>query len=145
MKLKQLTTPLFVFLFGGLIYVLFRTDSIRFFDYLTYVGLDESLSIIRSITLPMNQFIPEWVIYSLPDGLWLFSFSLLVNLIWSREDRLRFWFWTLLFPCTAIIWELGQAFQVISGTFDWIDTFIYLTVTFLIIYRNQTIKYEKTT
>jgi hypothetical protein len=145
MKLKQLTTPLFVFLLGGLIYVLFRTESIRFFDYLTYVELDKPLSIIRSITLPMNQFIPEWVIYSLPDGLWLFSFSLLINKIWTKEDKIQFWFWMLLFPCTAIIWELGQAFQVISGTFDWIDTFIYLTVTFLIIYRNQTIKYEKTT
>lgn len=145
MKLKHLTTPLFLFMIGGLIYVLFRTDSIRFFDYLTYVGLDKPLSNIRSITLPMYQFIPEWIIYSLPDGLWLFSFSLLVNIIWSKEDRLRFWFWTLLFPCTAIIWELGQAFQVFNGTFDWIDTIIYLSVTFIIIKRNQTIYYEKTT
>jgi hypothetical protein len=145
MKLKQLTTPLFVFLFGGLIYVLFRTDSIRFFDYLTYVGLDESLSIIRSITLPMNQFIPEWVIYSLPDGLWLFSFSLLVNLIWSREDRLRFWFWTLLFPCTAIIWELGQAFQVFSGTFDWTDLTVYSIILLYFLTINQTKYYEQTT
>lgn len=145
MKTKQLINPFLVFLLGGLIYLLFRSESIRFFDYLTYVKLDKPVTIIRSFTFPISKLIPEWIIYSLPDGLWLFSFSLLVNIIWSKEDRLKFWFWTLLFPCTALIWEFGQAFQVFSGTFDWIDTFIYLTVTFLIIYRNQTIYYEKTT
>lgn len=145
MKTKQLTNPFLVFLLGVLIYLLFRSESIRVFDYLTYVKLDKPLSIIRSFTLPLTQFIPDWIIYSLPDGLWLFSFSLIISEIWNKEDNIRFWFWTLLLPFTAIIWELGQALQVFSGTFDWIDTFIYSTVTFLIIKRNKTIHYEKTT
>jgi hypothetical protein len=145
MKTKQLTNPFLVFLLGVLIYLLFRSESIRVFDYLTYVKLDKPLSIIRSFTLPLTQFIPDWIIYSLPDGLWLFSFSLIISEIWNKEDNIRFWFWTLLLPFTAIIWELGQALQVFSGTFDWIDTFIYSTVTFLIIKRNKTIYYEKTT
>lgn len=145
MKTKQLTNPFLVFLLGVLIYLLFRSESIRVFDYLTYVKLDKPLSIIRSFTLPLTQFIPDWIIYSLPDGLWLFSFSLIISEIWNKEDNIRFWFWTLLLPFTAIIWELGQAIQVFSGTFDWIDTFIYSTVTFLIIKRNKTIYYEKTT
>lgn len=145
MKTKQLTNPFLVFLLGVLIYLLFRSESIRVFDYLTYVKLDKPLSIIRSFTLPLSQFIPDWIIYSLPDGLWLFSFSLIISEIWNKEDNIRFWFWTLLFPFTAIIWELGQAIHVFSGTFDWIDIFIYSTVTFLIIKRNKTIYYEKTT
>lgn len=145
MKTKQLTNPFLVFLLGVLIYLLFRSESIRVFDYLTYVKLDKPLSIIRSFTLPLTQFIPDWIIYSLPDGLWLFSFSIIISEIWNKEDNIRFWFWTLLLPFTAIIWELGQALQVFSGTFDWIDTFIYSTVTFLIIKRNKTIYYEKTT
>ena len=145
MKTKQLTNPFLVFLLGVLIYLLFRSESIRVFDYLTYVKLDKPLSIIRSFTLPLSQFIPDWIIYSLPDGLWLFSFSLIISEIWNKEDNIRFWFWTLLLPFTAIIWELGQAIHVFSGTFDWIDTFIYSTVTFLIIKRNKTIYYEKTT
>ena len=145
MKTKQLTNPFLVFLLGVLIYLLFRSESIRVFDYLTYVKLDKPLSIIRSFTLPLTQFIPDWIIYSLPDGLWLFSFSLIISEIWDKEDKIRFWFWILLFPFTAIIWEIGQALHVFSGTFDWIDAFIYSSVTFLIIKRNKTIYYEKTT
>jgi hypothetical protein len=145
MKLKQLTTPLFVFLLGGLIYVLFRTESIRFFDYLTYVELDKPLSIIRSITLPMNQFIPEWVIYSLPDGLWLFSFSLVINKIWTKEDKIQFWFWMLLFPSTAFIWEIGQASHFINGTFDWADLTVYSIILIYFLTINQTKYYEQTT
>ena len=145
MKTKQLTNPFLVFLLGVLIYLLFRSESIRVFDYLTYVKLDKPLSIIRSFTLPLTQFIPDWIIYSLPDGLWLFSFSLIISEIWNKEDNIRFWFWILLFPFTAIIWELGQALHVVSGTFDWIDAFIYSSVTVLIIKRNKTIYYEKTT
>lgn len=145
MKTKQLINPFLVFLLGGLIYLLFRSESIRVFDYLTYVKLDKPLSIIRSFTLPLTQFIPDWIIYSLPDGLWLFSFSLIISEIWNKEDKIRFWFWILLFPFTAIIWELGQALHVVSGTFDWIDAFIYSSVTVLIIKRNKTIYYEKTT
>lgn len=136
MKTKQLTNPFLVFLLGVLIYLLFRSESIRVFDYLTYVKLDKPLSIIRSFTLPLTQFIPDWIIYSLPDGLWLFSFSLIISEIWNKEDNIRFWFWTLLLPFTAIIWELGQALHVVSGTFDWIDAFIYSSVTVLIIKRN---------
>ena len=145
MKTKQLTNPFLVFLLGVLIYLLFRSESIRVFDYLTYVKLDKPLSIIRSFTLPLTQFIPDWIIYSLPDGLWLFSFSLIISEIWDKEDKIRFWFWILLFPFTAIIWEIGQALHVFSGTFDWIDAFIYSSVTVLIIKRNKTIYYEKTT
>lgn len=145
MKTKQLINPFLVFLLGVIIYLLFRSESIRFFDYLTYVKLDKPISNIRSFMLPLTKFIPDWIIYSLPDGLWLLSFSLIISEIWNKKDNLHFWFWILLFPFTAIIWELGQAFHVFSGTFDWIDVIIYLSVIFIIIKKNKTIFYEKTT
>jgi hypothetical protein len=144
MKSKQLINPILVFLLGGLIYLLFRSESIRFFDYIAYLKLDKILSTIRSFTLPINQLIPNWIIYSLPDGLWLFSFSLIINKIWTKEDKIQFWFWMLLFPSTALIWEIGQAFHFINGTFDWADLIVYSIILIYFLTINQTKYYEQT-
>jgi hypothetical protein len=144
MRIKQLIGPLFIFFIGGLIYVFFRTDSILFFNSFCFLQIEKPLTIIRSFTLPMCHIIPDWVLFSLPDGLWLISFSLIINKVWSPKDNLHFWFWTLLFPLTALVWEFGQAFQLFRGTFDWIDTIIYISITIFIIYKNKTSYHEKT-
>jgi hypothetical protein len=70
---------------------------------------------------------------------------LIINKIWTKEDKIQFWFWMLLFPSTALIWEIGQAFHFINGTFDWADLIVYSIILIYFLTINQTKYYEQTT
>ena len=113
-------------LFGGLIYVFFRTSSLLMFSWYKNIGLGEVLSRLRKSTIPIAGFIPDWILYSLPDGLWIFSYVCLILFIWKNSVSLRNIFWILIIPGLAISSELCQRFTFITGTFDWTDLLLYI-------------------
>ena len=59
---------------GVLVYISFRQDTLKMFDWFDRVALSELVSRLRRFTLPMADFLPNWFLYSVPDGLWLFSY-----------------------------------------------------------------------
>lgn len=139
MKYQQAYTALFAFLtFGGgaIMYVLFRPTHLLVFNWLDSIGLMDYVKIIR----PNLDNTPEWIIYSLPDGLWLFSYCLFIGCIWNFELKRCFCFLMIL-PIYAISHEIMQNTHFVSGTFDRMDLAAYLIAFVLgiqyIVYNNK--------
>jgi hypothetical protein len=61
------------------------------------------------------------VIYSLPNGLWVYSFVYSISLIWIHEKHIIKYFWITLVLILAIGSEIGQGIGFVPGTFDYID------------------------
>ena len=69
-------------LIGLFIYILFRPDRIIMFDWFALLGIAESISDLRENS-PSNSKVPSWIIYNLPDGLWVYSLTALMLIIWQ--------------------------------------------------------------
>jgi hypothetical protein len=124
---------------GAIIYIMFRPTNLLMFYWINSIGLMDLVNEIR----PDIRNLPEWVIYSLPDGLWIFSYCLFIGHIWNYNLKRSFFFLALL-PIYAISNEIMQHFHFFSGTFDWMDLFAYLTAFVLglvyIIYHKRPVK-----
>ena len=69
---------------------------------------------------------PKWVIYSLPDGLWMFSCTSLILNVWNNRLNKQSIVWIISMPAIAILSEFLQLFHFIRGTFDILDIARYL-------------------
>ena len=125
MKKQIILGCLFSILSGGLIYVLFRQDSLKMFSWFESVNLSNSISEMRLFTLPLSIYLPDWFLYSLPDGLWLFSYVSFLLVVWRNIISKYNIHWVLLVPLIAIFSELGQLIKFIPGTFDVVDLCSY--------------------
>ena len=88
---------------------------------------DYNISIlnIRTLTSEYYDKLPNWFLFSLPDGLWLFSYTSLILLIWRNKiDRENF-IWIVIIPILIILSELGQLLNIVPGTFDLVDILLY--------------------
>ena len=134
----------FQYLILGLgIYVFFRSSQVYFNNWLLNQKIGFDLQWVRTYTLQLGTFLPDWFLFSLPDGLWLLSFCLLMKSLWEQDDKRKLWFWTLILPIVSLLWEIGQSIKIISGTFDFTDLLFYAIVTLIIIYKNKKTNYEK--
>lgn len=84
--------------------------------------------------------IPRWVIYSLPDGLWMFSGTTLILNVWNNIISKQSIFWIILMPLGAFFFEYLQKLKYIRGTFDFLDIANYLIgfTASILIYTNIT-------
>jgi hypothetical protein len=113
----HVTIPL---IFGGLIYISFRSVSLRMFNWFKWSEIDFFTSIIRNLIHPLKNNIPPWFYFSLPDGLWVYSFSSALLIYWNNDfKKVKYW---LLIPFTSGIFiEILQGFNFFHGTFDFLD------------------------
>ena len=125
-KVKTLLFPFLTILLGGFIYVSFRVESLRMFSWFNSISLYKVIIATRNYTLNYDFLIPDWVKFSLPDGLWLFSFISLILITWKNEINSSNLFWLIGLPIIALLSEIGQSFSFVPGTFDWIDIAMYL-------------------
>lgn len=113
----------FPLIFGAVIYVLYRDTSITLNQLVGLVIGDGNYMYLR-ITAQNIIKINTFITYSLPDGLWFFSFGNVLLLrknvsIWS------FKFFTIAY-CCVVLFELFQLVGVQGlGTFDIGDIFSY--------------------
>jgi hypothetical protein len=78
---------------GIAIYLLWRSPSLLAFHWLSAIGLLEPLLLLRTLTQPLERNIPNWCLFSLPDGLWSYSLSAAILLTWQSQSS-RIWvFW----------------------------------------------------
>ena len=122
MRLKSLilTHVISPILIGGFIYISFRSLSLRLFKWLDALGLMTTSLSIRNFFHPFKKDLPNWVYFSLPDGLWVYSFSSAIMIMWRNNyEKAKYW---LLIPFfLGIIIEIAQGLKIIRGTFDIID------------------------
>ena len=123
---------------GGLIYILFRTDSLVMFKWFAALSLDKPIEYLRDSTLPFKDQLPDWFLFSLPDGLWIFSYITLTLMIWGKVNKQNL-FWIFFIPFIAVSSELGQLFNIVPGTFDAIDLIFYIAgaVFPLVFFKNN--------
>jgi hypothetical protein len=98
---------------GACIYLLFRNTTI--------ISSTVLLQHTESGYLP-----PGWVIYNLPDFLWLYSLFASLTYLWmhSSQATLRAYIFSG-FIC-ALLSEVLQKFKLLFGTFDPFDLLFYL-------------------
>ena len=123
---------------GGSIYLLFRPKTLLMFKWVESLGLCEYIDRLRDMV--RNITLNHITLYSLPDGLWLASYIIVVNSIVSKNNKHNLLFWSFLLPFIAVIFELLQIPGIIPGVFDVFDLICYITP--LIIYLIY-LKHEK--
>lgn len=110
---------------GGMIYVFFRPESIIMFKWFPFLGtIHQQVNVFSTIHLP------DFFVYSLPDGLWLFSYILLIGVIWNFNYH-RCIFLIMLLPVYAVSHEMLQLYHMVPGYFDVLDFIVYVIATFL--------------
>ena len=120
-------------LIGGFLYLGYRTERLLMFDWVDNLGLRPTIYQFRLFCT--EHPLPSWIYYSLPNGLWLLSYMLLISVIWDKKDNAQYLFWMYFLPIIALISELLQLFISKLGTFDIVDVSSYLLaiLTFKII------------
>lgn len=139
MTIKRLLlciSPLFL---GGLLYVCFRTENLIMFSWFDYIGIDRQIDYIRQVSSDYGSYFDNWIKFSLPDALWLFSMLTMVILIWDFTIGPQSVIWIILVMSLGLISEIGQFFSLVPGTFDLIDlSLIFLAICLpFIIFKNK--------
>ena len=108
------------------------------FRWVESLGLNEYIDRLRDMVsgITLNHI----TLYSLPDGLWLASYIIVVNTIVSKENTKNLLFWSFLLPVIAITFEILQIPGIIPGVFDVFDLICYIVP--LLIYLIY-LKHEK--
>lgn len=129
-------------LLGALIYVCFRTKTLILFNWIEEISLISIVNEIRNVLYPLKSIIPNWIVYSLPDGLWVYAFTSSFLLIWNNnKNKILIAFIPLLISVTL---ELLQYVQINSGTFDFMDvaTYTIASILSILIFKPKYQNYE---
>lgn len=111
---------------GGLIYILWRPDSLTMFSWLSALGLDRPVGFMRALAATYFGILPGWVYLSLPQALWVLSGCLGVHSIWRDIRRREEQSWMTAVLLVALGAELGQAIGFIEGVYDSVDLALVL-------------------
>src|SRR3954468_11238232 len=99
---------------GGIIYTVWRSPHLLVFRWYSRLGLTASVNMMRLHSAHLRHCMPAWVLYSLPDALWVYSFTALLAFLWS-EERSGFspYCWQALPVLLATGGELGQILRIV--------------------------------
>lgn len=105
----------------GLMYISFRPDTLKMFHFFKVFGL---LDYLEDLQRNPNN-VPTWMLYNLPDGVWLFAYSILIGCIWNFKIR-DCWMFILVMPFICIPHEFMQGLGIMHGTYDPWDVLAYI-------------------
>ena len=106
---------------GGIIYISWRKESLYMFHWFNGLGLNGIILALRDFLLPAKNYLPAFILYSLPDALWVYSLTFVMIWIWRDGPKAKLLFWGSIGPILGIGGEIGQFFGVVIGTFDIVD------------------------
>ena len=131
---------------GGIIYILFRQDTLIMFNWLHNLNLYDLILALRAALSKYIIFIPDWMLYSLPGALWLYSLMIFLGVIWFPLNRKLIFYIFSFGVLVGIGYEYCQYLDVIRGEFCFIDlTFNVLIIalsTLTILKYNKGLEYE---
>lgn len=133
-----------IFLLSGCcIYFLFRSKTLRIYQWCSAIGISDSIDVCRGYL--QGWHIPDVVKYSFPDGLYNAAYILFMDAIWSKVKSSYKYAIILLVPFFTITSELLQYYGIIKGTYDVYDLTCYSAPVFIyIIFRINNINNLKT-
>lgn len=103
---------------GAAIYVLFRSPHLRVFAWLQAMGLGEAVPAARAWARPAAEHLPGWVLYSAPDGLWVYGLTACLAIVWRGEPGWSRRGWLCAGIALGAGGELGQLAGRVPGVFD---------------------------
>ena len=128
---KDWLVALLLILTGGMIYVLYRPESLLLFRVTDSLGMTPLIDIVRSNT--SKVMLPSFMINSLPAGLWTASYLMMMYITTKFHTRRIRLMLALPLPVMAIVLELMQFFGWCPGTFDIYDLICYIVPLFIFI------------
>lgn len=99
---------------GTCVYLGWRTQDLLAFRWIEYCGLSSFL-VRPAIALP------EWILYSLPDGCWVYATTSWMIMIWKHLTP-----WTWVAVVLAVVAEFGQLLGIVQGTYQTLDVLFYV-------------------
>ena len=114
--------PLFL---GGTIYTLFRSRTLVMFQWWEQLHMMRGITWLRTAVSDWTEHIPSWLLYSFPDGTWLYAYVAFYRLVWAGASRAWMMTWIGLGLLMSIGFELGQGLGWMAGTFDRLDLLFY--------------------
>ncbi len=110
---------------GGTIYLLFRPRSLLLFRWVEALGLSDFLHAIRSSWAPVRPWLPDWVVFSLPGGLWVLGLRLYLDTVWAGASGARAHIGVSLALVGGLGSEIAQALGWLPGCADLGDAALY--------------------
>ena len=77
---------------------------------------------------------PDWVLYNLPDALWLLSFLFMNEAVWGEDNRK--YIFVAVVTIFALSIEILQMFILFPGTGDILDIINYVIVLIIYLINN---------
>ena len=111
-------------LLGGLVYLLYRPKNIILFEVLNKLGGSTTVDMVRNKVEYVH--LPDFVVYSLPAGLWTASFLMAMYLCIRQQNKRIKLSLALPLPVSAVVLEFMQLFGLCPGTFDIYDVVCYV-------------------
>lgn len=109
---------------GGLIYLLYRQQTIMLFRITDFMGLSQYINDARESA--SHLVLPPFFINSLPAGIWTASYLVMMyatTISLNRKFRLMI---SLPLPLSFIVLEFMQLYGWCPGTFDIYDLICYI-------------------
>lgn len=122
LTISLIVIPMFL---GGMIYTIYRPQNLIMFSWFEILHCNRKIELLRKVICDSNILLPKWVIYSLPNALWVFSGVISFQLIWQKKIK-QMYFWISIFVFVAIMFEVSQLLNIIPGVFDFIDILLIL-------------------
>ncbi|WP_374035781.1 hypothetical protein ACES2I_08850 [Bdellovibrio bacteriovorus] len=116
---------------GSYIYIAYRPTDLLMFHFFDSLGLTIRIQEVRSFGSTYRGFIPNWVIFCAPNGLWMLSYMALSALVWNRQMSLAAFGWGIVLLAGSILSEFLQLFKLLPGTFDVHDLVAYTVGAYL--------------
>lgn len=114
---------------GCAIYLLFRSKTLNIYVWCKWLGLSDDIDTLRLSVHGWH--VPNFIRFSLPDGLYCAAWFFFIDAIWHNEKRFVKYVVILLVPFVTISSEILQYFGLVRGTFDAYDLFCYAIPLFV--------------
>lgn len=128
---KDWIVALLLILTGGMIYVLYRPESLLLFRVTDSLGITPLIDMLRSNS--SRVMLPSFMINSLPAGLWTASYLMMMYVTTKFHTRRIRLMLALPLPITAIVLEFMQLLGWCPGTFDIYDLICYIVPLYVFV------------
>jgi hypothetical protein len=108
---------------GCLIYLLFRSRTLYIYVWCKFLGLSAFIDTLRYAVHDWQ--LSDFIRYSLPDGLYVTAYILMMDAIWHDDKRMIKYVILSIVPFITIASEILQYLGLVPGTFDAVDLICY--------------------
>lgn len=119
----QFLSGMSMLMLGSCIYLFFRSKTLNIYHWCSALGLSDSIDDFRQITMLWN--VPDFIRFSIPDGLYCAAYLVLMDIVWGDDSRWIKYLVLGIVPAVTIGSELLQYIGWAPGTFDVSDLICY--------------------